>query len=244
MSALDLGTDALRAALVLGSVGLAGGLLGPALIARIPEPGPPSDEQGTPAEAKELYRDIATLRGARLGMGLMAAVLGVVVGAQIGWGGALIPWAFLLPVGVILGLVDWRTRLLPTYLIAPSYGVLIVLTLAAGLVDRDRHALVGALVGWAVLGGFYLLMWVIYPRGMGYGDVRLSGLLGIGLGYLGWAALLTGGYAGLLVGSLGGFALSRFGLVDRRHVPFGPFMLLGAVIGVLAGPALGSGLGY
>lgn len=244
MSALDLGTDALRAALVLGAVGLGGGLLGPALIARIPEPDPPADGQGPPEETKELYRDVAALRGARVGLGLVAAVLGILVGAQIGWSGALLPWAFLLPIGVILGLVDWRTRLLPTYLIAPSYGVLVVLTLVAALVDRDRHALLGALLGWVALGGLYLLMWVIYPRGMGYGDVRLSGLLGVGLGYLGWAAVLTGGYAGLLVGSLGGFALSRFGLVDRRHVPFGPFMLLGAVIGVLAGPALGSGLGY
>jgi leader peptidase (prepilin peptidase) / N-methyltransferase len=150
----------------------------------------------------------------------------------------------MVPLGVVLAVVDWRTRLLPTYLIAPSYGLLVLLTLVAALVDDDGHALVRAVFGWLVVGGFYLLMWLVYPKGIGYGDVRLSGLLGIALGYLGWAEALVGGYAGLLVGSLGGVVLVRARLVDRRHVPFGPFMVLGAVLGVALGPAIARGLGY
>ena len=73
---------------------------------------------------------------------------------------------------------------------------------------------------------------------MGYGDVRLAGLLGIALGWLGWSELLTGVYAGFLLGGVGGLALSLLRLVDRRAYPFGPFMLLGALVGVLAGPAV------
>ena len=71
---------------------------------------------------------------------------------------------------------------------------------------------------------------------MGYGDVRLSGVLGIALGYLGWAELLTGVYAGFLIGGVGGLLLSALRIVDRKAYPFGPFMLVGALVGVLAGP--------
>jgi leader peptidase (prepilin peptidase)/N-methyltransferase len=193
---------------------------------------------------KELYRDLARLPHLRVGLGLAGAVAGAVAGAEIGWHGGLVPWAFLVPLGLTLAVVDWRTRLLPTYLIAPSYGVLVLLTLVAALVDADAHALLRALLGWAAVGGFYLLMWLVYPKGIGYGDVRLSGLLGIALGYLGWSQALVGGYAGLLVGSLGGLVLVRARLADRRHVPFGPFMVLGALLGVACGPAVAAGLGY
>jgi leader peptidase (prepilin peptidase)/N-methyltransferase len=70
---------------------------------------------------------------------------------------------------------------------------------------------------------------------MGYGDVRLSGVLGIVLGYLGWGPLLVGVYAGFLLGGLGGTLLTVLRIVDRKAYPFGPFMLLGALVGVLWG---------
>jgi leader peptidase (prepilin peptidase)/N-methyltransferase len=233
------------AVLVLALAGVVGGLAGPRVIAHVPEPPPPERAaDDPPVEPKETYRDIAALPGLGWGMALAGGIVGVLLGAQIGWSGALLPWAFLVPLGVVLALVDWRTRLLPTYLIAPSYVVVVVLTVAAALVDHHRHGLLVALEGWAIVGGFYLLMWLVYPRGIGYGDVRLAGLLGIGLGYLGLPEVLVGGYAGLLVGSVGGFALSALHLVDRKKVPFGPFLVLGAVIGVLLGPAISAGLGH
>jgi leader peptidase (prepilin peptidase)/N-methyltransferase len=245
------------AAVVLAAVGALGGAGGPWLIARVPEPTaepeepaqPVVDEAGSdpraePPPPKELYADIARLPHLRLGLGATAAVAGALIGAKIGWHGALLPWAFLVPLGVVLALVDWRTRLLPTYLIAPAYGVLVLLTLAAALVDDDGRALLHAALGWAVIGGFYLVMWLAYPKGIGYGDVRLSGLLGIALGYLGWAETIAGGYAGLLVGALGGLVLVRLRRAHRRHVPFGPFMVAGALLGVLVGPAVAGGLGY
>ena len=72
--------------------------------------------------------------------------------------------------------------------------------MAAWLIDGDTDDLVRAGLGWLTAGGFYYVMWWIYPRGMGYGDVRLSGLLGIALGYLGWPEFVVGMYSGFLVG--------------------------------------------
>ena len=75
-----------------------------------------------------------------------------------------------------------------------------------------------------------------------FGDVRLAGLLGIGLGWVGWGPLLVGVYAGFLIGGLGGGLLSLLRVVERKGFPFGPFMLVGAVVGLLWGGALWSSL--
>jgi leader peptidase (prepilin peptidase)/N-methyltransferase len=233
------------------------GNLVPMLIARVPEPeaettGPadagdtgdsdPSApvEEPTVEEPKELYADIARLRRLRTFSSLATGVIGFIVGGAVGWNGGLYSLLYLAPVGVALAVIDWRTKLLPTKLIAPSYVAVIVLSVVAALSDNDRHALVMAGVGWLVAGGTYFVLWFIYPRGMGYGDVRLSGVLGIALGYLGWATLLTGVYAGFLLGGFGGLVLSLLKIVDRKANPFGPFMLVGAVVGVALGPVVAS----
>jgi leader peptidase (prepilin peptidase)/N-methyltransferase len=256
-------SSSLSAALLLGVLGLVSGWFVPALIRRIPEPDPDPvdapdatthsaherDEADTtappeepdpapPADAepvKELYADIAALPG----LAWKSAVATAAVGALLGWAvGLETPlWflAYLAPVGVALSVVDWRTRLLPTKVIAPSYLVVVVLAVLAALPGQDWDDLRRAGLGWLVSGGTFLLMWLIYPRGMGYGDVRLSGVLGIALGYLGWGPLLVGIYAGFLVGGLGGGLLSVLRVVERRSYPFGPFMFVGAVIGVVWG---------
>jgi leader peptidase (prepilin peptidase) / N-methyltransferase len=252
----------LDTALAAGAVGLVTGAFVPQLIARIPEPDPEpvlepaadraqersvtsaSEHDGEIAsgtepsvdDPKELYVDIAASPGLRWRTAVATAVVAGLVGARVGWDPALALGLYLAPVGVALAVIDWRTRLLPTKVIAPSYVVVILLAVLAAVVDGDRQALVTAALGWLVAGGTFFVLWFVYPRGMGYGDVRLSGLLGIALGYLGWPELLTGVYAGFLLGGVGGLLLSLLRLVDRKAYPFGPFMLVGAVVGVLAGP--------
>ena len=243
----------------MAGLGALGGAGVPTLIGRIPEPvdpEPDGQQQGAgggsteqadavvpptarePEEPKEPYADIARTPGLLLRAVLASAVVGGLIGGQLGWSPALLLPAYLVPVGVALSIVDWRTRLLPTWVIAPSYAVVAVLAVVAALIGGDWDDLARAGWGWLVAGGLFFLMWVIYPAGMGYGDVRLSGILGIALGFVGWSELLTGLFAAFLLGGLGGGLLSVLRIVDRKSYPFGPFMLLGAVVGVLAGPAV------
>jgi len=232
--------------------GMLAGMLVPALIARIPEPEPdtrddaPTDEAGavdgeTDQEVREpkvAYADIARTKWLRQKTALATSLVAALVGARIGWDPALYLFLFLAPVGVALAVVDWRTRLLPTKVIAPSYVAVIVLALFAAWSEGDWSSLFTAGWGWLVSGGLFFVLWLVHPRGMGLGDVRLAGVLGIALGYLGWAELLTGVYAGFLLGGVGGLLLAALRIVDRRALPFGPFMLVGALVGVLVGPAV------
>ncbi len=170
----------------------------------------------------------------------VGAVLGAVVGWGVGWTPMLAAWAYLTALCVVLGYVDARTRLLPTQLIAPSYAVIGVLVGAAGLADGSLGLPERALLGWLVMGGFYFLMWQLAPGSLGYGDVRLSGLLALCLGPLGWSQLVTGLYAGFLLGGITSGALVLARRASRKtHIPFGPFMMLGAVVGVVLGSSLG-----
>ncbi len=230
--------------------GLLAGMVVPALIARIPEPEPEADEDEVVVESdasvsaaplrveeeKPLYADIARSRGLGAKASLATALTAGAMGAAVGWNPALTFLLYLAPVGVALAVVDWRTRLLPTKVIAPSYLAVGLLVAVAAWAEQDLHALITAGLGWLVAGGTFFLLWFIYPRGMGYGDVRLSGILGMALGYLGWSELFVGVYTGFILGGVGGLLLSLLRLVDRKAYPFGPFMLVGAVVGVLLGP--------
>ncbi|MDP3893004.1 A24 family peptidase, partial [Nocardioides sp.] len=244
------------AALVCGLVAL--GV--PRLIAALPEPEEPrpaGPEEPPPSEApsvvpghteetpasvagghKEPYADVAALPGLAWKSAVAAAAAGALVGLATGWDWALVVLLPLVPVGVALAVVDWRTRYLPTRLIAPSYAVVVVLVLAGWAVTGDAGDVVRAGWGWLVAGGLYVALWLVHPRGLGYGDVRLSGVLGLALGYAGWGPLLVGVYAGFLLGGVVGGLLSLLRVVERKGVPFGPFMLVGALLGVLWGEAL------
>src|SRR3954447_7342622 len=245
--------DSTVAAAVLGAVvaGL-GGLLVPRLTASGPpweapqEPGAEGDGTVDAApeveEPPEPYADIAALPGLAWKAGLAGVLLGSVVGAAVGWEWAWVLWVPFVPVYIALTVIDWRTRLLPTYLIWPTLLMLAALVLIGWAVTGDGHAVLRSGLGFATCGGFYLLLWLLYPRGLGFGDVRLSGPLGVALGWVGWGSVFVGVYAGFLLGGVIGGLLSMLRIVERKGFPFGPFMLLGAVVGLVWGDAIWSGL--
>ena len=235
----------LDTALACALIGLVGGWFVPAVIARLPEPAslrlnlrPPGEDQPTvdkqPEEPKEQYADIAALPGLAWKCALAAGVAAGLIGLTLGWVWPLTYLVYLCPVAVALAVIDFRTYLLPTKIIAPSYGVVGALILLSFAFDQDVDDLARAAAGWAIAGLVYVLLWFFTP-GMGYGDVRLSGVLGLALGYLGWGELLVGVYSGFLLGGLGWVVLRLAGLTKTRHYPAGPFMLIGALVGVLWG---------
>jgi leader peptidase (prepilin peptidase)/N-methyltransferase len=86
---------------------------------------------------------------------------------------------------------------------------------------------------------FYFLLALVYPAGMGFGDVKLAGVLGLYLGWLGWAEVVTGGFLGFLFGGVGGVLLIAVRRAGRKSmIPFGPYMLAGALVAILCGGAL------
>ena len=141
---------------------------------------------------------------------------------------------------IALGIIDIRRQLLPDRIVLPSYGVFAVLLSFASWAAGDWTALLRALAGGIVLFAFFLLVALISPAGMGLGDVKLAGVIGLILGWFGWTNLLVGVFAGLLVGAAVGMILVAAHRAGRATpFPFGPWLLAGAWIGILWGGALG-----
>src|SRR5690606_11872627 len=94
-------------------------------------------------------------------------------------------------------------------------------------------------IGLAELWAAYHAMAFLYPGGMGFGDVKLAGVLGMYLGFLGWGPLLVGAFAAFLLGGLFALGLVVTRKANRKSgIPFGPWMLVGAWVGIFAGDPL------
>lgn len=152
---------------------------------------------------------------------------------------------------VRLAVIDVRHHLLPDRIVFPSYAVAGLLLLGAaasqmfaGAQTSDAGAGMFGVPGLRVLAGgavlwlFYFLLRAVYPPGMGFGDVKLAGVLGMYLGFLGWPHVFAGTFAAFVLGGLWSVALLtlRRGTL-KSAIPFGPFMLAGAAAAMLM-PAL------
>lgn len=145
----------------------------------------------------------------------------------------LVAFLYLAAVSIVLALIDLDTHTLPNRVVMPSYVVGILLLGATGIANGNYGAILRALSGMMALGLFYFGMALIYPGGMGMGDVKFAGVLGLFLGYLGWDALLVGSFSAFVLGGLFALALLLFRKASRRSgIPFGPWMLVGAWVGV------------
>lgn len=236
-------SDQLASALFCLLVAGAAGLLVPALIARIPEPvapepHPEADLESAPVKElppKEPYVDIARLPRLWLWAGLISGAAGAIVGWQLPWSWALLFLLPLCPIGTILGIIDARTHLLPTKVIAPTYLLMVVLVVVAALAAGDLQAILRAALGWAVYGLFFFVLWFFSRGALGYGDVRLSGILGIVLGALGFATFFMGMLGGALLGGVAGIV--TMAIKGRgQEFAYGPYMLLGVLVGLVLGP--------
>lgn len=176
-----------------------------------------------------------------------AVVFSAVTWRLLGLGlpGAVPAWLYFAAIGIALAAIDLDLKRLPSAIILPSYPVLAVLLAGSAWYHGDGWSLVRAGIGAAALFAFYFLLAALYPAGMGFGDVRLSGLIGGVLAYLSWGALVVGAFGGFLLGALAGVAVMASGKGGRKTaLPFGPFMIAGALLALfVAEPVVGWYLG-
>ncbi|MFD7979535.1 prepilin peptidase [Streptomyces sp. NPDC059071] len=148
----------------------------------------------------------------------------------------LLVWLLAAPFGTLLAFVDVRVHRLPDRLTLPLAVALPLSLAVAALSPYAAGSWPNALLGALVLGGGYLVLFLVHPDGMGFGDVKLAVPLGAALGWYGWGVLFLGAFAGFLLGALYGFGLVLTGRAGRgAAIPFGPFMIVGALLGLLLG---------
>ena len=155
---------------------------------------------------------------------------------RFGFDPVLPAFLYLVAVLLALALIDVDVHRLPDVLTLPSYAVGVALLGAAAMAGSESGSIGRAVLGAAVLFAVYFALWFAYPAGMGYGDVKLSGVLGLHLGWLGWDVLAVGLLGGFFAGGASGVVLLALGRAGRKtKIPFGPFMIVGALLAVLAG---------
>lgn len=162
-----------------------------------------------------------------------SAALGGAVGARP----ELVVWLLVVPVAVLLAIVDRRVYRLPDVLTLPLAGGVAALLGAAALLPSAAGSWPRALLGGLVLGAVFLGLCVVGPSGgLGLGDVKLAISLGVALGWYGWDVLFAGVFLGFLLGAGWGIVAALAGRASRKTaLPFGPFLLLGGLAGLLLG---------
>src|SRR4051794_536597 len=146
-----------------------------------------------------------------------------------------VAFLYLAAITIALAAIDLDVKRLPNAIVLPAYPVGLILLGAASLAAGDPWALARAAVGAALSFGLYLVLALTSRGGMGFGDVKLAGVLGLFLAWLGWPALIVGTFAPFLLGGAFAVLLLLRGAGRRTAVPFGPWMLGGAWIAILAG---------
>lgn len=184
--------------------------------------------------------------GARLGppvwlTGAVCALAFAGLGWRLGPVPELLPYLSLAGLGVLLAAVDLACLRLPDALVKPGFvaGVAVLSGLAISLPAWSELLRAGLAAG--ALAGGYLVLALLPGGALGYGDVKLAGLLGLFLGWLGWGEVLAGALLPFVINGVLAIVLLAARRVTRHSlVPFGPAMLLGAWLAVVALPVLES----
>jgi leader peptidase (prepilin peptidase)/N-methyltransferase len=170
---------------------------------------------------------------------LLTGLLFAAIGARFAdeW---VLPAYLVFTAGLVaLSLIDLEHYLLPNRVLYPVGFIAVPLLFGGALLDEHPGAFVRALVCGALAFAVFYVIHTISPRGLAFGDVRLSFLLGCFLGYLSWWHVFFGLFTGFLYGAVIGAALIALGQRTRRQaIPFGPFLAAGALTIILIGQPL------
>ena len=171
-----------------------------------------------------------------------AGVLGA-FSVRIGADVSLAAYAVLGLALVAISAVDLERQIIPNRLVYPTLALMAPLLVVASAVDDRWGALGRAAIGGAGAFAAFYAIHVAVPRGMGFGDVRLAGLIGGATGWLGFGPLFVAFLAAFVLGALiGVVAMAVTGAGRKTRVPFGPFLAAGAAIAVVWGAPIAHAL--
>ncbi len=209
-----------------------------------PEDAPDPGGHGLPGAAWLRPRSACPVCGQRLParywlVPVATAGLFAAAGLRFGADWALPAYLVLFASLVAITVIDLQIQIIPNRIVYPTIFAAVPLLALAALAgddwDRFQQALVSAAVAWFAL----LVIHLIQPGGMGFGDVRLSFVLGLFLGWISYRHALVGIFLGFVLGAVIGLALVAFRIRSRTdHVPFGPFLAAGAALTILVGGPL------
>lgn len=208
-------------------LGVPGGMLANLLVDRIPEKRP---LRPLPAGR--------ALVGSTLQVLVVVATVALFAGTALRFGADWVVPAYLVffVCLVSISVIDSQIQIIPNLIVYPtifaSVPLLALAALAQGEWDRFGHSLLGATLAWVSL----LVIHLISPAGMGFGDVRLAFVLGLFLGWISLTHVLAGVFLGVVLIALTGVLLAILGLKSlQEHIAFGPFLAAGSALAVFAG---------
>ena len=226
--------------LISAGLGLVAGALLPSLIAALPDREAEPDER-----SRTPYRVLAIVPRLRPVLAVVTAATWAVLAVSRAWHADLPAYLIVAAFAVAMGYVDLREHRLPDPLVAGALVAGGVLLAIAAVLTSEWAAYARAWLVAAVMFATYLGLAMLRPADLGMGDVKLAGVVGLMLGWLGWPTAVLGAFLGFLLGGVAGILLLAAGRADRKTpIPFGPFMLLGALVAIVAGgPLLDAYLG-
>lgn len=185
----------------------------------------------------EVAQGVLRPRGALVVVGTGALWSGLAL--HLGGSWVLPAYLVLAAALVLLSVIDLDHHLLPNRVVYPATIAVLALLATGALLDDDGDALLTAL---ACAGGAFVVFFVLHlisPRGMGFGDVKLSFVLGLALGWFGVGETVLGLFLGFLFGAVIGVGLLVSGIRSRKDaVPFGPFLAAGTMTAVFVGTTI------
>ncbi|HEX6382965.1 MAG TPA: prepilin peptidase [Acidimicrobiia bacterium] len=163
-------------------------------------------------------------------------VLFLAVAARFGASWELPAYLVLTAALLAISIIDLEHFIVPDRITAPLTVSALALLGVAAVAEGNGWRFGRTLLGGVAYFAFLLLLNILYPKGMGMGDVKLAFSLGLYLGWLGWGQVFLGGFLAFLLGAVVGVTLIATKVKSRKDVvPFGPFLALGAMLTILWG---------
>ena len=168
-----------------------------------------------------------------------ALVTGALFGGAASHFGAdliLAPFCVFFTMLVMISVTDLSHRLVPRRVLYAALALVIPLLVLTSAVDHRWYSLSGSVIAGAVAFGLFFAIWWFIPRGMGFGDVRLAGAIGLTVGYLSLLHAYVAFLAGFIVGMVFGLVMTVIASTGRKtRIPFAPSLAVGAVFAVFWG---------